>query len=180
MLYHILVIILGNKLGPLYSVQLWIGMLPYGIVYVFLGQTCWLQALQCAPPVYVSVGTTMLFIMSLMWSAILLGVYPTNAQWIGSSVLALSIASSVSEIFYNHKIDKEGEVDDVSINSVNESSHSRSSLIKESIQDTIPEDIPSDVKTKLSSNYLSAANTKQVSAGDFDEYLSQGGGLKGF
>jgi hypothetical protein len=94
---------LGENLGVLYSLKLWAGMIPYGIVYVFLGQMCWLLALQKSPPVYISIGTTFLFILSLIWSALLLDVLPTTPQFIGSAFLTVSIGSSIAEIIHTHK-----------------------------------------------------------------------------
>ena len=55
-LYHFLIMALGEDLGILYSSKLWFAMIPYGIVYVFAGQLCWLTSLQNANPVHISIG----------------------------------------------------------------------------------------------------------------------------
>jgi drug/metabolite transporter (DMT)-like permease len=104
LLYHMLIFAIGEDLGGLYSPELWHYMAPYGLVYVFCGQVMWLTALQRATPLLLSIGTTTLFILNLIWSAGLLNVWPTVPQWIGSAFLAVSIASSAAEIISSSEV----------------------------------------------------------------------------
>ena len=195
-MYHILIIVLGERLGRLYSATLWIGMVPYGLVYVFLGQMCWLLALQKASPLYVSIGTTLLFILSLIWSAVLLGVFPTTPQWIGSVVLTLSIASSVAEIVHNHRA-KNKEPDELPAHSehgllaktAGDSSVDTSNatgaelnpiLTSLSASDSPPPPHNLRKGDAMRGNSCNSVSASSVRSTDFDSFTSQGGGFKGF
>mmetsp|Transcript_18261 Transcript_18261/g.26680 ORF Transcript_18261/g.26680 Transcript_18261/m.26680 type:complete len:312 (+) Transcript_18261:473-1408(+) len=184
-LYHFLVLALGENLGNLYSSKLWIAMAPYGFVYVFGGQICWLLALQKASPISISMGTTFLFVLTLCWSAALLGVLPTTAQWIGSAFLVTSILSSVVEVRYK------------ALESAQESA------IKGELEEPLPiaahtttnsnpiHATAGDVSYKRSQSYGNEAGANRtwstsaicseviVPVGDFDA-LSNEGGFKGF
>ena len=99
-MYHFLVLFMGDDVMELYSLKLWTYMLPYGIVYVFGGQVFWLLALSNVSSLTLSVGTTCLFLLTIMWSVFLLKQVPTSSQWVGVGVISLSIASSVAEKLY--------------------------------------------------------------------------------
>ena len=96
-LYHLLVIIIGEDVMMLWNPRLWTYIAPYGIIYVFLAQIFWLLAIVHCSPLTVSVGTTLMFCLTILWSISLLGQMPTSAQWLGFSVISLSIMSSIAE-----------------------------------------------------------------------------------
>lgn len=72
-------------------------MLWYGPLYVTFGQFVWLNALNRASPVAISVGTTALFPLTVAWAMALLSSFPTSAQYVGSAVLLCAIASVVAK-----------------------------------------------------------------------------------
>lgn len=96
-LYHLLMLATGADTGVLLSAKLWYYMVPYSLVYVFAAQALWLLALLQAQPTSISVGTTCQFVLSLAWSAALVGTLPTKPQWVGSVVLTVSILSGMWE-----------------------------------------------------------------------------------
>ena len=65
-------------------------------MYVTLAQSVWLTALARASPQTISVGTTALFVLTLIWAMVILGDFPTGPQWIGSGFIVAAIASSIA------------------------------------------------------------------------------------
>ena len=65
------------------------------MLYVTLAQSVWLFALSNAAPKTISVGTTTLFVLMLVWAMLLLDSFPTGAQWLGCAFITTSIASSI-------------------------------------------------------------------------------------
>ena len=106
-LFHLLILAIRNEymLTELYSAKVWMYMVWYGFVFVFLGQVCWLTALTSTSPLTVSVGTTTLFIFTIMWGIIILGKLPSKEEWIGFAIISFSIISSIFEKLYNQKVD---------------------------------------------------------------------------
>ena len=98
-LFHLVSISMGQS-DSLYKAKAWILTLPFGFIYVFMGQVAWTTALQRAKPVYLSVGTSALFPMTLTWSAIVINTFPNTSQWVAAVFIVLGIASSVSEAMY--------------------------------------------------------------------------------
>ena len=98
-LYHILSVSLGDS-DRLYTAKVWVYTLPYGFVYVFLGQVSWVTALKVVKPVPITVGTSALFALNLAWAAGLLSSYPTTSQWVGAAFIVTGISSSLAETLY--------------------------------------------------------------------------------
>jgi drug/metabolite transporter (DMT)-like permease len=55
----------------------------------------WLNALVRAPATTISVGTTSLFVLTLLWSMIIQSRIPTGPELLGSAFIATSVASSI-------------------------------------------------------------------------------------
>ena len=89
------------------SMELWKYAMPYGFIYIFVGQVAWVTALAVNPPVVLSVGINILFCLNLVWSGILLNVYPTKESWVGSGFIFASIAVAIYESVHYHKEQKE-------------------------------------------------------------------------
>jgi len=83
--------------NELRNATLWLYMIPYGIIFVFGGQIFWLMALSTTSAQVISIGTTTLFILTILWGMIILQKIPTKEEWIGFCVLSVSIASSILE-----------------------------------------------------------------------------------
>ena len=104
-LFHILNLALSNA-GSLSHGILWIYILPYGFMFIFLGQIARRTALELNSPVKISLGTNVLFILSLIFAAAIVQQYPNVNQFVASSIILLGIVSGLSEILwkaYNEK-----------------------------------------------------------------------------
>ena len=65
-------------------------------MYVTLAQSVWLTALaRASPQTIISVGTTALFVLTLIWAMVILGDFPTGPQWIGSGFIVAAIEAIV-------------------------------------------------------------------------------------
>jgi len=95
--FHFLVVIMGDPGMDLSLPLLWKYMVPFSIIYVYIGQVVWLMTLSRVTPLSISVGTTFLFTLTILWSIVLLKVLPDRAQMLGAGVITISIASSVAE-----------------------------------------------------------------------------------
>lgn len=178
-LYHLLMLSTGGEMGALVSPKLWMYMLPYGLVYVFAAQVLWLQALMQAPPTSISIGTTCQFVLSLAWSAILVGTLPTNAQWIGSAVLTVSIVSGVYEVMWRLQEDKQRRLEGgllLDPSDTNNNDSSSSTINSEPRSSSMPagatDEPESAVTLKLRDRdrhdgYVTVASAVDVEEGDF-------------
>ena len=99
LMFHIFMAIMIQDYmwNELRNSTLWLYMIPYGIIFVFGGQIFWLMALSTTSPQVVSIGTTTLFVLTIMWGMIILQKIPTKAEWIGFCILSVSIVSSILE-----------------------------------------------------------------------------------
>jgi drug/metabolite transporter (DMT)-like permease len=95
-LFHLLSLIMGNK-DSLYSSRLWVLMLPYGFVYVCLGQVFWIHAVKKVSPIIIAVSTNFLFILIILFSALLLREFPNIGQWAAICFILVGIAVSMLE-----------------------------------------------------------------------------------
>jgi len=95
----------------LLEAKAWGLTLPYGFVYVFMGQVAWTTALQLAEPVHLSVGTSALFPLTLAWSAVLISSVPDTSQGLAAAFIVAGIASSVAEVMFKEaKKKNDGDV----------------------------------------------------------------------
>lgn len=99
LLFHALNVTLGAS-DSLGTGKLWVAMLPYSIVYIFLGQICWNGALKTVPPLVLSLATNLLFVLALIWAAIILATFPNQAAWVGAACIMIGLISSALEILY--------------------------------------------------------------------------------
>jgi drug/metabolite transporter (DMT)-like permease len=97
--YHLLALAQGSTIGVerLYDWHLWRCMLWFGCVFVLLGQALWLLALRDCDPGLISLGTSFMFILNMIWAAILLRRYPTNGEYLGGAIIFLSVVSGLWE-----------------------------------------------------------------------------------
>lgn len=94
--------------GQVASGTLWLYCLPFGFVYYFLGQIAWLKTLELNAPVTINIGTNILFIVSLLFAAVIIKQYIADAsQWVASSIILLGIVSSIYEIVWKKKHEAE-------------------------------------------------------------------------
>merc|ERR1711972_913827 len=98
LIYHVTVLLRGSALGfaDIYSAAYWKQVWWYALIYVSLAQTMWLTALAHADSTAISVGTTTLFVLTLLWAMALLGSFPTGPQWLGSLFIGASVVSSIA------------------------------------------------------------------------------------
>jgi hypothetical protein len=75
--------------------ELWRTMWWYGLLYITVGEGMWLVALKEADPLLVAVGTTSVFVLTILWNIAIQDVFPTDAQYAGSAFLLLAIGSSI-------------------------------------------------------------------------------------
>ena len=107
-LFHMLNLGLNKgKIGQLSNGTLWLYCLPFGFIYIFLGQITWLISLDRNSPVVINIGTNVLFILALIFAAIVIQQYPNKSEWVSSVIILISIISSMWEIV--RKIKYEGE-----------------------------------------------------------------------
>ena len=111
-LFHILnMILMDGDVGSLSYSTLWLYALPYGFVYYFMGQIAWLTSLELNPPVTISIGTNVNFILSLVFAAGVVRQYPDDSEWVASSIIFAGIVSSICEILcrsHDEDIEEDG------------------------------------------------------------------------
>merc|ERR1711972_1039908 len=97
LIYHATALLRGSNLGlvDLYTKAYWSQVWWYALLYVSLAQTVWLTALAHADSTTISVGTTTLFVLTLLWAMALLDSFPTGPQWLGSLFIGASVVSSI-------------------------------------------------------------------------------------
>ncbi|GMH66779.1 hypothetical protein TL16_g04505 [Triparma laevis f. inornata] len=84
-----------NNAGYL-NVELWKNLWWFALIYVTLFQAVWLFALQNAKSVHISVGTTGIFLLSLMWAyTIVQGTALTGPQIISVGVIMFGVVSGI-------------------------------------------------------------------------------------
>lgn len=89
---------LGVKsLEALWSPQLWLEMAWYGPLFVAVGQLCWLSTIARVSGTAISFGTSIMFVLNMVWAMLLLNRPPTVAELSGGAVILLSVASSLAE-----------------------------------------------------------------------------------
>lgn len=98
LIYHLTVLLRGSNVGlvDLYTKAYWSQVWWYALLYVSLAQTVWLTALANADSTTISVGTTTLFVLTLLWAMVLLDSFPTGPQWLGSFFIGASVVSSIA------------------------------------------------------------------------------------
>merc|ERR1712217_555771 len=98
LIYHVTVLLRGSEIGfaDVYSKAYWSRVWWYALLYVSLGQALWLTALAHADSTAISVGTTTLFVLTLLWAMALLNSFPTGPQWLGSLFIGASVVSSIA------------------------------------------------------------------------------------
>jgi len=70
----------------------------------------WLKTLELNAPVTITIGTNILFIVSLLFAAVVIKQYIADAsQWVASSIILLGIVSSIYEIVWKKKHEAEEE-----------------------------------------------------------------------
>ncbi|GMI40933.1 hypothetical protein TrCOL_g5628 [Triparma columacea] len=90
----------SNTAGYL-NVSLWENLWWFALVYVTLFQAVWLFALQNAKSVHISVGTTGIFLLSIMWAYFIIpGTSLTGPQIISCAVIAFGVVSGIVRGIY--------------------------------------------------------------------------------
>lgn len=107
--YHLLAFLEGDAsdrfvgIRNLYSPRLWEQMAWYGFLFVAVGQWLWLNALTRCRPQTITLGTSSLFLLNMAFSAIILGVAPTGAEYVGGAIILVSIGSSLMETRHHER-----------------------------------------------------------------------------
>ena len=101
-LFYALSLVINTSSDEFANMELWKYAMPYGFVYIFVGQVSWVTALAINPPVVLSVGINVLFCLNLAWSGLLLNVYPTKESWVGAGFIFVSILLAIYDsVNYN-------------------------------------------------------------------------------
>ena len=87
----------SQQLNGLYSRTLWLYSLPYGFVYIFIGQISWVTALSINDPITLSVGINVLFCLALAWSAAILNTFPNESESVGVAFVIGAIVMAIYE-----------------------------------------------------------------------------------
>lgn len=97
--YHLLALVEGSTAGAerLYDWHLWKCMLWYGVVFVLVGQALWLLALRFCDPGLISLGTSFMFVLNMVWASILLRRFPSHGEYLGGAVIFVSVVSGLLE-----------------------------------------------------------------------------------
>merc|ERR1711972_1113368 len=108
LIYHVTVVLRGSTLGfaDIYSKAYWSQIWWYALIYVSLAQIFWLTALAHADSTAISVGTTSLFVLTLLWAMAVLDSFPTGPQWLGSSFIGASVVSSIARSIKKARVKK--------------------------------------------------------------------------
>jgi drug/metabolite transporter (DMT)-like permease len=78
------------------NVVLWKNLWWFALVYVTIFQAVWLFALQNAKSVHISVGTTGIFLLALMWAYVMIpGTALTDPQKVSCGVITLGVLSGI-------------------------------------------------------------------------------------
>ncbi|GMH99046.1 hypothetical protein TrST_g8317 [Triparma strigata] len=106
--YHTQAVIRSDENNRGYlNVELWENLWWFALVYVTLFQAVWLFALQNAKSVHISVGTTGIFLLSLMWAYFIVpGTSLTGSQIISCAVIAFGVVSGIARGIYQAKKEK--------------------------------------------------------------------------
>eukprot|EP00449_Zooxanthella_nutricula_P000758 CAMPEP_0198501180 /NCGR_PEP_ID=MMETSP1462-20131121/8566_1 /TAXON_ID=1333877 /ORGANISM="Brandtodinium nutriculum, Strain RCC3387" /LENGTH=342 /DNA_ID=CAMNT_0044230209 /DNA_START=117 /DNA_END=1145 /DNA_ORIENTATION=+ len=98
LIYHVMVLLQRGDVGvtEIYTQAYWSQVWWYAVLYVSLAQTLWLTALAHAGSTAISVGTTSLFVLTLLWAMAVLDSFPTGPQWLGSAFIVASVLSSIA------------------------------------------------------------------------------------
>jgi len=83
------------NLGMLWHGKLWYCMWWYGLIYATLLQVLWLRALVHAHPTIIGAGTAAQFGLTLLWSMLLQGEFPSYPQMLGAVILTISMALGI-------------------------------------------------------------------------------------
>lgn len=97
--YHLLAYVQGSTTAEeaLYDWHLWRCMLWFGVLFVLVGQALWLVALRQCDPGLISLGTSFMFILNMVWAAILLRRFPSHGEYLGGAVIFVSVVSGLWE-----------------------------------------------------------------------------------
>ena len=84
----------------------------YGPIFVTLGQVVWLQSLKLCDPSTISIFTSFMFVLNMAWAAVILSRYPTNAEYLGGSIILLSVVSGLLEKRHDELLKKKGGIEE--------------------------------------------------------------------
>ena len=95
--YHIQAMIRHDEKNEGYlTAELWENLWWFALLYVTLFQAVWLYALQNAKSVHISVGTTGIFLLSLIWAyAIIPGTALSDPQKLSCGIIAAGVISGI-------------------------------------------------------------------------------------
>jgi drug/metabolite transporter (DMT)-like permease len=103
--FFIALILYGKEhFVDVFSPFLWKWMLVYSAVIVVLGQIFWLRGLNTSPVATVSLASSFTPVVSILGAYLILGEVPTQAQYIGGSLVLLGIF--LSQIGNKKKVSK--------------------------------------------------------------------------
>jgi len=94
-----------DNYDALWTSELWLHMLYYGLFFVTVPQQCWLQAVNRVSKSMLSTGVNSQFVVQLVFAMIILSSYPEGAVLVGGSFIFISVVSSIIQANYNTKRD---------------------------------------------------------------------------
>jgi drug/metabolite transporter (DMT)-like permease len=90
-----------------FSPFLWQWMLIYAAIIVVVGQLCWLAGLTKATPTELNLASLLNPIVAIIMAFFILGEVPTQAQYLGGSLLLVGVILSFIGNSYQSKINRE-------------------------------------------------------------------------
>jgi len=113
--FHLIALGRGSaEYSTLWTGELWLHMMYYGLFFVTVPQQCWLQAtILCDKPL-LSTGLNLNFVIQIIFAMIILQTFPTGPVLVGGSFILVSIVSSIIQLncFSQNKNTLDGDEDD--------------------------------------------------------------------
>jgi drug/metabolite transporter (DMT)-like permease len=99
--YHVINLARGSaNYSKLWTGELWLHMLYYGIFFVTVPQQCWLQATNTCSKPLLSTGINSQFAVQIVFGMIILQSFPTPSVLVGGTFILASIISAVVKANY--------------------------------------------------------------------------------
>lgn len=110
--YHVIKLAQGtDKYSTLWTGELWLHMLYYGVFFVTVPQQCWLQATNTCNKPLLSTGVNSQFAVQIVFGMIVLQSFPSPPVLVGGTFILASIISAIAKA--NYRADAgEGEDED--------------------------------------------------------------------
>ena len=96
--YHMISAAQGkDRYSTLWTGELWLHMLYYGVFFVTVPQQCWLQATNTCSKPLLSTGVNSQFVVQIVFAMIVLQSFPSSPVLVGGSFILASIISAIAK-----------------------------------------------------------------------------------